>query len=788
MTHATIPPRQAESTPDPAQSSVVQARPGVWTRWHLGALLAHLVLSAIFTWPLVLNFLPGAGTLVPGVMLEDRDQNLWNLWWVRYALLHGQNPYVTNMIWYPTPISLYYHTLNIFNGLLATPLLSIFSLTTVYNIIVLFSFVMGGYGAFLLVYYLCRNRWAALVGSVVFAYSAYHIATMRSLLQLVSLEWVPFFLLFLLQAVYRPDWESRRDFVRWLWRWALPAGFALFLISLVDWYYTMYSLMLAGFLALYILLGAIWRGSGRGLELPFKRSLGEPLLRIALCLGIYLVLISPILIPTLQELRSTSYMLPVPDSALSNSADLLAFFQPVRGQNLWGQYFTNRRDWPFGSNRYEVYLTYTALFLVGVALFATRVARPRATLPGSDHASSAGFSRLPGKWFWAALAAIFFSLALGPVLQVNGAQIEWLFTPTSRLFMPYNLIELVPFFNISRSPDRFDMPLTLCLGILAGYGTNVLLNTWRVRWRFNTKGAALSLGAIALILVELFQYPYPQRTADIPQWYYRLGQEPGNFSILELPPQNDYWHGAYRMYFQTANGKPIFGGYISREYPHPFLQSTPGYQELTYVDGSADMFASGPNEWYSAFAQYDTRYIVLQKARLPDRQDPPVDVSPSRDEIKRILGPSTQPVYSDSQVEVYKVPQPAQRVAYMSVGEGWQPREAGPNGSFRWMGNQATIIISSPQAEQAYLSFRATSLGQAKRLQIYLGGRPIFDEQVGGLQTFQTPEPLSIPAGVSTLTFVSPGGTDSPARLGMGNDPRQLSFALLDAKLVPVSK
>ena len=115
---------------------------------------------------------------------------------------HIDNPFVTDMFLYQTGVSLYYHTLNIFNGLLAVPLLSVFPLTTVYNIIVLFSFVVAGYGAFLLVHYVCGNRWAALVGSVVFAYSAYHIATMRGLLQLVSLEWLPFFVLFLLQAFF----------------------------------------------------------------------------------------------------------------------------------------------------------------------------------------------------------------------------------------------------------------------------------------------------------------------------------------------------------------------------------------------------------------------------------------------------------------------------------------------------------------------------------------------------------------------------------------------------------
>ncbi len=61
----------------------------LWQRWHLGGLLSHIILSVLFTWPLVLNFLPGSGTTVPGFMREDRDQNLWNLWWTRQALLGG---------------------------------------------------------------------------------------------------------------------------------------------------------------------------------------------------------------------------------------------------------------------------------------------------------------------------------------------------------------------------------------------------------------------------------------------------------------------------------------------------------------------------------------------------------------------------------------------------------------------------------------------------------------------------------------------------------------------------
>lgn len=732
-------------------------------------------------------------------MLEDRDQNLWNLWWVRHALFEARNPFVTDMIWYPTPVSLYYHTLNVFNGLLAVPLLSIFSLTTTYNIIVLFSFVVAGYGAYLLVHYLCANRWAALVGSVVFAYSAFHIATMRSLLQLISLEWMPFFLLFLLKAVFQPGWESRSDFVRWLVRSALPAGFFLFLVSLVDWYYTMYALMLAGLLGLYLVLRYAWERL-RHSSLSVARGIVEPLVRIGVCLAIYLMLVSPILIPTIGELRQTNYMQPARDAALSNSADLMAFFQPVRGQQLWGNLFINRREWPYGSNRYEVYFTYAALFLGGVALFATRALRPRARLEdrrqeidepktvedsSTPEATLSHGIALPGKWFWASCVLLFFLLALGPVLQINGNQIQWLFSPNFQLIMPYQIVEKLPVISISRSPDRFDMPLTLCLAVLAGYGTNVLLNTWWPRLRFAARGALLFAGFLALVLMELTPFPYPQRPADIPRWYQQVGSEPGDFSILDLPPQDDYWHGAYRMYFQTAHGKPIFGGYISREFPHPFLRSTPGYQELTYVDGAGDMFAAGREEWLSAIQLYKTKYIVLQKVRLPDKVEPVPDLEPSRAAIRHVLGGEAQPVYEDEQVEVYAVPPPEETVPFMSVGEGWEPREIGPNGTYRWLHAQGTLRIDAPRAEQAYLTFRAASLGRTKPLKILHGDHVVFDGMVGGLEPYKI-GPLGLPKGVSTLTFISPEGTNSPRQLGQGDDPRQLSFVVLDAALEPV--
>jgi hypothetical protein len=264
-----------------------------------------------------------------------------------------------------------------------------------------------------------------------------------------------------------------------------------------------------------------------------------------------------------------------------------------------------------------------------------------------------------------------------------------------------------------------------------------------------------------------------------------LGQEPGDFSILDMPPQDDFWHGAYRMYYQTAHHKHIFGGYLSREFPHPFLKSTPGFQELQYIDGHQDMFDDGPPQWLSAFALYDTRYIVLQKDRLPNYDDGPIDVTSSRKAIQMVLGPNAKPSYSDQELDAYTVPTPTVAVPFMSVGDGWEPREINQQGdTFRWMQDEATLRIDSPRRENDVLVFKAGSLGKPRRLIIYHGDAVVFDGMIQpGIQEYRTSGPLGLPEGTSNLRLVSPDGTSSPAEFGMGDDPRQLSFVLLGVKL-----
>src|SRR6476661_6126551 len=81
---------------------------------HLWALLGYFALALVVTYPATAHFT----SQVPGDLIADRDQNLWNLWWLLRALTHPTNPLHTDMLYYPYGANLYYHTLGVPQGLI----------------------------------------------------------------------------------------------------------------------------------------------------------------------------------------------------------------------------------------------------------------------------------------------------------------------------------------------------------------------------------------------------------------------------------------------------------------------------------------------------------------------------------------------------------------------------------------------------------------------------------------------------------------------------------------------
>src|SRR5436190_20557065 len=104
-----------------ASSSIVH-RPSSWAAVAL-PLLFFLAWAIVFTYPLVLRM----GDSIVLTRGDDAWLHFSNLWWVDKALvdLH-QSPYHTNYMLYPTGLSLYYHSLNVFDSVLSIPLQHLF--------------------------------------------------------------------------------------------------------------------------------------------------------------------------------------------------------------------------------------------------------------------------------------------------------------------------------------------------------------------------------------------------------------------------------------------------------------------------------------------------------------------------------------------------------------------------------------------------------------------------------------------------------------------------------------
>src|SRR4051812_47921681 len=105
-------PREVSTSTSETRRVNPEAPMGI--RPHLLAVLGYFVLALIVTYPAILSFT----TAVPGDLLADRDQNLWNLWWLKQSLTQGTNPFHTGLLYYPYGTDLYYHTLAVPLGLI----------------------------------------------------------------------------------------------------------------------------------------------------------------------------------------------------------------------------------------------------------------------------------------------------------------------------------------------------------------------------------------------------------------------------------------------------------------------------------------------------------------------------------------------------------------------------------------------------------------------------------------------------------------------------------------------
>lgn len=641
---------------------------------HLLALAGYLLLTIAMTWPAMRHFTTG----IPGDGF-DGWQNYWNLWWVKQALLVlGSNPYFTHLLDAPTGVSLLFHTLNIFNGLWTLPLQLNFGLAAAYNSVVLLSFVLAGFGGYLLSLYTLGQilprrpglRAAAFVGGLIFTMSPFHMAHLLGHMQVFSMIWPPFYILWLLRTL-RP-WATPGDAPPpRQWRDAALSCLFLVLATLVDLYHTLYLLMFTGVALLWLL----WRNRRFISRRPWRDNpLLRPLLVVAAIGAGFGVALSPLLLPLVRNASQRPDLDTGLRQNITLSADLLAFVLPSEMHPLWG-------EWAAGIASNFTSTTSERLVFAG---FVPLVLGLLALLRGWRWAAVK---------FWALIGGVFVLMALGPFLHINGQVVSlggW------QLPLPYlALYYTVPFINLTRSLSRYDLMVMLSLGVLASVGLALLSRRTR-------RGLLLPGTAALLICIEFLPAPYPVSLIDIPQFYYDLAADPAGFTIAELPMN---WDRPTPMLHQTVHGKPLLTAYTSRDNPQRLAWRTPVFQQWQNL-GPDIIDQPLADIAPTIFYDFNLRYIVLDFWQMPP--------GPERDATEQWVAaalPNAVPVVDDGRLKVYQSPPKTETRPYLSLGDGWsQPQSAAAGRAVnRTFTGQSELYLHHPPGQPLELTISATS-------------------------------------------------------------------------------
>lgn len=699
---------------------------------HGFVLLGYLLLTVLMTWPLVTQLT----TAIPGDSF-DGWQNYWNLWWMKTALVDRlQTPFVTDLLYYPTGVGLYFHTLNPFNGLLTLPVQLSNGLFVAYNTVIFFSWTVAGYGVYLLTRWILdpqrdrtagptqnakrKTQNAAFIAGAIFTFAPFHMAHLLGHMQVLSFEWLPFYVLYLLKASH--DHRQGRP-----WRRAaLMAGLFLTLTGLCDWYFVLYLFFFTALVMLWQLLPGHWGSNPKSKIKNLKSALLPPILAGALML----LFLSPLLIPMVREALQFSFMVRPTSDLYILSASLLDFLVPNRLHTLFRP---DSFTWPGNQlapiSERTISIGYIPLLLAGIALWRWR----------------------PPVRFWVVTAFFFLLLAMGPRLHLGNiteTDLPTTLSTTTPEWTPFALLNrTVPFMRISRSVSRYALMVQLCVAVLAGLGLHRLLQRQR-----SATASLLAGGALLLILGEFWVAPYPMSPPDTPAFYGQLRQMADVRAVLNLPMNYD--RPGYLLY-QTVHEKPLAVAYISRDDPRTLTERMPVLQHFRHL--GPDILDVDPVQvGRTVLSDLGIDLVIEDRYKMPGGLE-----RTYTEELVNALFADATPLYVDERITVHRVQPPVSPQPYIVLGPlNWGPLETRADGQRQRLltGPAATLqlVHTTPQS-QLYLRYHTLP---GVSLQLLASNQ---------LVATLPPAPAGNTAQIDSAAFVNQGMTTLPHELTLAS-------------------
>ena len=501
---------------------------------HVAVLSSYLLIALVHLRPLAFNLT----RTIPRGERMDVLLHGWIINWTSRQLLRAPWDLFEANLFFPHPATLAYTDHMVPEALPVVPIRALTANPVItYNVAYLLTFVLAGWGTFLLVRRLTGNAWAAWIAG---AFCCYFPAKRWSLAHIntISVHGVPFAMLALHRMLEKPT--VRRSLV---------AGVAIALASLMSPYYTVY-------LPLLLLLGvpAIWWAERWPLDRRRLIGLGTGAVAAA-------ALALPVLLHYLRtwtggEGPARSY-----DLQIAGAANVSELF--MLDSYVWSRTLPDNLDpltTPFFPGAVVTLLVTAAL--VG----ALRARRPDDSGAALGPAAS---SRLVAAY--AAIAGTAMLMALGPRLKLFSYE-----GPT----LPYHLVYyLVPGASSLRAPYRAGILGQAFVAVIIGLGAAWLLprieaSSFGARLRrvagaresASIAPAALAILLVALMTVEILGAPLPledlpQPATEVYEW---LADQPGDFGIFEWPVSQIMDRAARGQWLSTLHWKRRIMGHNGR--------------------------------------------------------------------------------------------------------------------------------------------------------------------------------------------------------------------------------
>lgn len=608
-----------------------------------------------------------------------------------------------------------------------------------YNLLFFASFILSGFGIYLLAFYFTKNKPASLVAGIIFAFSPFHFHNSLSTnVGTMHQEWLPFFALYLFRFF---DDLRFKNFIL--------AGLFLGLVGFTEHQLLAFTLIFVTFFVIYKLI------------VQPKIFIKGKFLIYAVVSVLILSILFFFMFRSLFKIANSgnNYLDAGLKSAVKYSNDALSIFIPPPFHTLWPKAFSGLRE-IFERRTDSTFSVYAGFAVLLLSLLAIAAVRP---LRRSG-------SAVRGLFFWIAVAVGFYVLSLGPYLHFKGV----LDPPVK---MPYFLIyNYLPFYKNIRTVGRLFVWSMLGFSVLSAWGLAYLqlavtksktpkdvkeknkLEENEIRsWRLDTRSKILYSFAGLVIILEFLAVPLKTNSLLHSSFYEKLGQDRENYSILEVPGNTDYDFASRSLVWKTIHRKNTINGYdFARviEDHYTFQRGTPIIRTLLYDLASRDNSNDRDimkNSYYNISSEilnyYNIRWIILDKEGLkgnPEKGDPNM-LFPAKAYISNVIKCAEE--QEDDYLYACKVDQ-SDRPSHMFLAmdysnKHWAGKSKSKNGLQRWAENGAgaKLVNMTSETQNSNLNFNL-KIAKPMRLKVYLNGEEIYNKyiaQIGIKQDITAP-------------------------------------------------